>query len=391
MRRKLLVLNIFPTVIPPSSGGTLRYFHIYHELSHYYDITLLSQSNNNKGSVIEYSPSFREYLAERDPLYLKIRQQLHVAARSYELPLIMCLELANHPALYKKYFKKLYHSSDIIIHESPYLLDYDIFFNQDKKPRIFNSHNHEYALAKQIWKDEKAREYLSRLYEAEQRLSSYADLIFATSREQREDFIHSYGLDSQKVKLAPNGINTDEWLPRRKKAAGRPKAVFIGAHYPPNIQAVKFIIDQLADKCPNMDFIIAGGCCSSFRKHRKGNVKLLGSVRHKQKLTLFAEADIAINPVIAGSGVNIKTLEFLSAGIPLFSTVCGVRGLELVDQKHYIHAEQEDFADILNKFAGRHELLNVVAANGQKSINSRFSWKSIAGNIYDAIEETLST
>ncbi|USK38556.1 glycosyltransferase family 4 protein [Cytobacillus firmus] len=391
MKRKLLVLNIFPTVFPPASGGTLRYFHIYHKLSHYYDITLLSQSNNNKGSVIEYSQSFREYLAERDPLYLKIRQELHVAARSYELPLIMCLELANHPALYKKYFKKLYHSSDIIIHESPYLLDYDIYFNQDNKPRIFNSHNHEYALAKQIWKDEKAREYLSRLYEAEQRLTSYADLIFATSGEQREEFIHSYGLDSQKVKLAPNGINTDEWLPRRKKAAGRPKALFIGAHYPPNIQAVKFIIDQLADKCPNLDFIIAGGCCSPFRKHRKGNVKLLGSVRHKQKLSLFAEADIAINPVIAGSGVNIKTLEFLSAGIPLFSTVCGVRGLELVDQKHYIHAEHEDFADILNKFAGRHELLNVVAANGQKSINSRFSWKSIAGNIYDAIEETLST
>ena len=41
--RKILVLNLFPIVYPPVSGGTLRYYHLYHQLSKYYDITLLSQ------------------------------------------------------------------------------------------------------------------------------------------------------------------------------------------------------------------------------------------------------------------------------------------------------------------------------------------------------------
>lgn len=390
MTRKLLVLNIFPTVFPPTSGGTLRYFHIYNELSRYYDITLLSKSYGIRGKVIEYSPNFREYLTEVDPLYPQISQQLHDAARSYELPLLMCLESANHPVLYKRYFKKLYHKSDIIIHESPYLLGCDLYFNKDKKPRIFNSHNHEYALAKQLWKNEKAREYLPRLYEAEKRLTSHADLIFATSSAEREEFIRSYGLDPQKVKLAPNGINSDEWLPRRNRSAVRPKALFIGAQYPPNIQAADFIIHKLADQCPHIDFIIAGGCCSSFQIAGKRNIKLLGSVQHQEKLALFAEADIAINPVVAGAGVNIKTLEFLSAGIPLFSTLFGIRGLELVDQKHYIHAEQEDFADKLNEYAGRPKQLDRIASNGKKYINNHYSWKSIAEKIYEAIEKTLS-
>ncbi|KON86328.1 hypothetical protein AF332_05510 [Sporosarcina globispora] len=388
--RKILVLNIFPTVFPPTSGGTLRYFHIYNELSHYYDITLLSQTNSKKGKVIKYSSSFREYKAERDPLYSQIRQKVHNAASGYELPLIMYLELANYPALYKKYFEKLYQTSDIIIHETPYLLNYDFHFNKDQKPRIYNSHNHDYSLAKQIWKDEKAREYLPRLYEAEQRLTSQADLIYATSAAEREEFIKDYRLDPQKIMLAPNGINPDEWLPRRKKPAGRPRALFIGADYPPNTQAVKFIIKQLADKCPDIDFIIAGGCCRPFQELKKNNVKLLGRVQHKKKLKLFAEADIAINPMFSGAGVNLKTLEFLSAGIPLFSTLCGVRGLELIDRKHYIHAEAEDFADKLNQFSSRHKFMEEIAVCGQKHINTHFSWKSIAKKIHNDIEEIFS-
>ncbi|MEH7392332.1 glycosyltransferase family 4 protein [Bacillus sp. JJ1474] len=390
MMRKLLVLNIFPTVFPPTSGGTLRYFHIYNELSHYYDITLLSQTNSKKEKVVKYSSSFREYKAERDPLYSQIRQKLHNAASGYELPLIMYLELANYPALYKKYFEKLYQSSDIIIHETPYLLDYDLYFSKDQKPRIYNSHNHDYSLAKQIWKDEKAREYLPRIYEAEQRLTSHADLIYATSAAEREEFIKDYRLDPQKIKLAPNGINPDEWLPRRKKPAGRPKALFIGADYQPNTQAVKFIIKQLADKCRDIDFIIAGECCRPFQELKKNNVKLLGRVQHKKKLKLFAEADISINPMFSGAGVNLKALEFLSAGIPLFSTLCGVRGLELIDRKHYIHAEAEDFADKLNQFSCRHKFMEEIAAFGQNHINSRFSWKSIAKKIHNDIEEIFS-
>lgn len=124
-----------------------------------------------------------------------------------------------------------------------------------------------------------------------------------------------------------------------------------------------------------------------FSNCREKKYKITGL---QEKLALFAEADIAINPVVAGAGVNIKTLEFLSAGIPLFSTLFGIRGLELVDQKHYIHAEQEDFADKLNEYAGRPKQLDRIASNGKKYINNHYSWKSIAEKIYEAIEKTLS-
>lgn len=39
---------------------------------------------------------------------------------------------------------------------------------------------------------------------------------------------------------------------------------FIGSEYLPNIEAVNFIIQELANKCNHIKFIIAGGCCNSF-------------------------------------------------------------------------------------------------------------------------------
>ncbi|USK82052.1 glycosyltransferase family 4 protein [Peribacillus frigoritolerans] len=387
--KKILVLNHFPTVYPPTSGGTLRYFHIYNELSLYYDVTLLSQTDWRKGGVFQFSSRYREYKVKKDPLHKQIIQDFQNGEEAYEFALIINVELSKHPSLYKNYFDDLYRTSDIIIHESPYLLEYDRFLGLDDKPRIYNSHNHEYLLANQIWKNQKARNSLPSIYKLEKKLVEYADLVFATSEIERDNFISMYKKDPKKVKLAPNGIYPDEWLQNKEKSKLMPSAFFIGSDYPPNIEAVDYIIHHLADKCPDIEFIIAGGCCNSFSTIKKTNVKFLGRIHHLQKLKLLTDVDIAINPMFSGAGVNLKSLEFLSAGIPLFSTHCGVRGLSLIDKEHYIHAEKEDFAAKINQFCHKKIYLNEMSSRGQKYINANFSWSLIARSIYEEIEGIL--
>ena len=152
------------------------------------------------------------------------------------------------------------------------------------------------------------------------------------------------------------------------------------------LKLFNYIIHQLADKCPDIEFMIAGGCCHPFLHLKKSNVNLLGRIHHKQKLKLFADADLAINPILIGAGVNLKTLEFLSAGIPLFSTDCGARGLHLIDHKHFIHVEHENFADKLNQYYLNDPLLKEIASNGQKYIHDHYSWSKIAKSIQEEIE-----
>jgi glycosyltransferase involved in cell wall biosynthesis len=388
--KKLLVLNHFPTIYPPISGGTLRYFHIYQELSNYYDITLLSQTFSHKSGVFHYSPTFREYKVEKDSFYNRVADTLQHNERSYEFALMIQTELSKYPTLYQKHFETLYKTSDLIVHDSPFLLGYDVYFGKDDKPRIYNSHNHEYKLANQIWKNNKARSYLPVIFEKEKTLVERADLVFSTSEEEKNSLIEMYKPNPVKVRLAPNGIHPSEWLPRKKQSNEKPAAFFIGADYPPNIESVNFIIQYLADRCPKIDFVVAGGCCEPFLKSTKDNVKLLGRIRHKHKIRLLAEADLAINPMFTGAGVNLKSLEFLSAGIPFFSTKYGVRGLDLIDMKHYIHAEQENFSDTLNQYYRNESLLKKVSVNGQKFINEKFSWSSIAKRISEEIERLMA-
>lgn len=388
--KKILVLNHFPIVYPPTSGGTLRYFHIYHKLSRYYDITLLSQTYGHKEGLFNYSSTFREYKIKKDPLYKQIIQDLQHNELIYEFALIINIELSKHPTLYKKHFDTLYQTNDLIIHESPFLLEYDQFFGLDHKPRIYNSHNHEYMLAEQIWKNQKARNYLPIIYELEKKLVKYADLVFSTSETERNHFISTYNAIPNKIKLAPNGIQPDEWLPHKKEPNVKPVAFFIGAEYPPNTEALEYIVHHLADRCPEIEFVIAGGCCNPYLKLNKSNVKLLGKVHNKTKLKLLAGADMAINPIFTGAGVNLKTLEFLSAGLPLFSTQCGVRGLNLIDKKHYIHAEKANFADKINQYCHDIKLLKEISSNGQKYINKHYSWDDIAKSIYTEIEKTIA-
>ncbi|SYX83790.1 glycosyltransferase family 4 protein [Paenibacillus alvei] len=387
--RKILVLNYFPTVHPPISGGTIRYFSLYQELSRYYDVTLLSQTDCRKGGVFRYSPTFREYKIEKDPMYEQIREQLHIDANDYEHYLIIHMEAARHSTRYTHHFEQLHGKSDIIIHESPYFVEHDRHLGSDSKLRIYNSHNHEYALANRIWKGRLARNYLSILYELEKKLVLCSDLIFSTSHEERNSFTAMYCADSRKVKLAPNGVTPKAWLTRQRRSTNLYSALFIGSDYPPNLEAATYIVHQLAVLCPHITFLIAGRCCNALSCEMAPNIKLIGRVSHHHKVKLFAKVDLAINPMQTGAGVNLKTLEYLSAGIPLLATHYGVRGLELIDGEHYIHAERNDFADKLLACLRDELILQEISVRGQTHINEHYSWSSIVRNMQEEIERVL--
>ncbi|MBT2689115.1 glycosyltransferase family 4 protein [Bacillus sp. ISL-47] len=388
--KRILVVNHFPVVNPPISGGTLRYFHLYKELSRYYDITLLSQTKGRKEGLFHYTPSFREYKVRKDSLFDEVRRKLPSSIPLYELGLIVNMELAKHDTTFKKQFERFYETSDLIIHESPFLLGYDRFLGIDGKPRIYNSHNHEYHLASQLWKDENSKAYLPDVFKLEQKLGAEADLIFTTSETERNSFIKVYKAAPAKVKLAPNGIHPGEWLPPEKNANEKPVGLFIGSEYPPNIDAAGFIVNELANKCPKLDFVIAGGCSNPFSKISRANVQLLGRIPHQSKLRLIASSNFALNPMFTGAGINIKTLEFLSAGLPLFSTAYGMRGLNAVAEKHYIPAQKNDFAEKLNQSVHNEKRLSQIALSGQQYINKNYSWQSIAKKMQNDMAKTLN-
>ncbi len=74
-------------------------------------------------------------------------------------------------------------------------------------------------------------------------------------------------------------------------------------------------------------------------------------------VSLLREADIFINPVQRGSGVNIKVVEAMEAGLPVVSTTIGARGLSWRDGKHLLLADSpEDFTSTVGQLLDDCEL-----------------------------------
>ncbi|MBC2581571.1 glycosyltransferase family 4 protein [Clostridium sp. DJ247] len=387
--KKILVLNFFPAFVPPASGGELRYFNIYSNLSKYFDVTLLSPTYpNHKFEIVTHSDTFREYRVPKESIHDTLHMNLDKENICSEVSALVCALSSEYPNMYHYYYNKLYSKVDIIIHEFPYMLKYDTFFGLDNKPRIYNSHNLESDLVRQMWKGEKADNYIEYITQLEKRLVREASLVFATCNEERDKFIKYFSIHSDKIKLAPNGITPSD-LENNTVSSSQSKTnvFFIGSGHPPNIEAVEYIINDLADKCPNVEFIVAGSCCDKFSTIEKENVRLVGRIDDEEKRKLFSNCDLAINPMFSGAGTNLKTLEFLSAGIPMISTEVGVRGLDLVDGEHFILANRDNFASKLLLLESNKGQSQNMALKGKEYVNANYSWENIAINIKDNINK----
>jgi len=382
--KKVLILNFFPAFFPPSSGGELRYYHIYNNLSKYFDITLLSPTyNDHKLEIVEHSTKFKEYRIPKETIHNEMHWNLDNENFSPEISALVCAYSGNYINEYHKYYLELYNDSDIIIHDCPYMLNHDLFFGFDTKPRIYNSYNLEYNLVKQIYKGKNAKKHLNYIYGLEKKLVEGADLIFATSEIEKKAFQELYHVNDTKIRIAPNGINPEDYPIR---AENKNTALFIGSGHPPNKEAVNFIIDHLADQCSGIKFLLAGACCTGVKTSKK-NIHLLGIVSEEDKSQLFKTSELAINPMFSGAGTNLKTLEFLSMGIPMVSTMVGVRGLQLEDAKHFVSANADNFAEKLMYLFSNATLKEKISKESKHYVNQNFAWDKIARNISSEVEK----
>jgi glycosyltransferase involved in cell wall biosynthesis len=390
--KRILVLNFFPAFYPPQSGGELRYFNFYNELSKFYNITLLSPTyNHHKFEIVEFNKNFREYRIPKEDIHNKLHLDIDQKRLAPEVSALVCALSAKYPNNYHKYYLSLYKDADTIIHESPYMLNYDFFFGVDKKPRIYNSYNCESSLVRQMWKGTYAEEFISFIEELERELATNADIIFTVSDEEKEKFSTDFNINPDKIALAPNGIDPNDFTFFRKVISNKRKtAFFIGSWHPPNIEAAEFIVNTLAPMCPEIDFTIAGAVSDYFKGAKLKNVKLLGKVDNAEKQRLFETSDIAINPMFSGAGTNLKTLEYLAAGIPLLSTNMGIRGLNLIDSVHFILAEKNNFADRLKRLAANPEGAENLSSIAKQYVVQHYSWKNIVENAREYIEKIIT-
>ncbi|MAG50619.1 hypothetical protein CL621_03185 [archaeon] len=363
-------------VDPPRSGGQLRIFNLNKEIGKKHIVTqfsftpaLIFRKKNKHNNYTEY--------INIDPFYFI---SSFILARIFRVPYDFPVDYLFRFKKASKKLKSAIKEVDIIQVEHPWVFSW-IQKNAKGKPIVLVEHNFEYELQKEGYK--KLPKLLQNLIfksikRIEQNAVIKADLIFATSDTDKKNLEKFYNT-SDKIKVIENGVDTSfsPSLNRnqiKKKFGFENKKIilFTGAGHPPNYKAIKIIKEKIAPAFKEGIFLIAG---SVHKKGREKNLFYTGSVEDIK--SYFDMADVAINPMLSGSGTNLKMLEYLSFGLPVITTKVGARGFSLKNNKDSIICNIEDFSKNIKKILRNKYLYAKLKKNGKIFVKN-FDWQIIA-------------
>lgn len=387
-KRKLLAVSFFPAFFPPSSGGEQRCYYFYRHLSEYFDVTLLSMTYPSAvREEIIHLPTFRELRIPKPPETDQIHYQLSSEGIGPECSALAVALASSFGDIFAGELAAQAVNADLIIHESPFTLPYDRNIGSDGVPRVYNAYNVEYQLAAQIFRGDigvRATEFV-RFLETE--LVAHASAVLAISQEEAAIFVDEFSVPRERIISAPNGFEPDTGDVGRMERGD--SVLFLGSAHPPNIQAVDFIVDVLAQALPEVRFNIVGSVCKAHKGPLPRNVHLLGFVDEHEKTRLLSTCGAAINPLCAGAGTNLKMLDYLAHGAPVVTTSIGARGLPLTDGEHVFLAEYERFAEVLKNILENRPLAEEVALRGQREVTDTLSWAGIARHVAGELHNLL--
>ena len=391
-RKKIVVATTFP-VWPPLNGGQKRIYHLYRELGRRADVVLVTLSGNHAFSRREdIAPGLTEVSVPKSEGHLKYERDLgsRLGASVGDIAAIEGYRLSPE---FKKTLSRQCSNADMVVASHPYL--YDAIREVFHGKLWYEAHNVEYDMKAAILPPSLKREhYLERVREVERQCSLNAELILSVSEEDKARLMEIYGLEDRKILIVPNGMDfctasSNRLLPEERRRlkerlgfGGIPVALFIGSYHGPNIESLK-AIKKIASECPEFLFLIMGSVCLHEEAGRMPeNVKPLGVLNEDEKNVILNASDMALNPVLAGSGSNLKLLEYIAYGIPVITTSHGNRGYGFKDKAHLFVAEISEFPFLLRDSLSADPLsLQPMAEHARQFASSRYDWSVIASDL----------
>src|ERR1700693_4990729 len=183
--KNLLVLNFYPAFLPPKSSGEVHLYNFYFELSKVFNITLLS--SGALGSELETIWHTNNFVEKRVPkdatLFHEQWQKLTPYAGEGDLSGPCIAACGKYLTELHKAYLESYPDSDVIVHEFPFTVDYDLFMGLDDKPRVYNSNNCEYELYKKLHAADRSSEIAEMVRDAEVRLLRSAELVMCCGED----------------------------------------------------------------------------------------------------------------------------------------------------------------------------------------------------------------
>jgi glycosyltransferase involved in cell wall biosynthesis len=396
-RRKISVAVTFP-VWPPRGGGQSRIFHLYRQLAKHHDVDIVCVANaNDLPSEREIAPGLREIRIPKSPAHRAAELALSRAIPGVPLTDVAMPRLAPLTPDYRAALSTSAASADLVVASHPYL--FPLLRDVTDRPLWYEAHNVETLLKRGMLPDTPAaRELLAETERVERDCCAASDRVIVCAEADGLVFQRDFGVPAGRIVELPNGVDlgTVTYVGLAARAARQDRLelhdattmLFMGSGHKPNVDALDVVL-RCAEACSDISFLILGSVCG----HAAGrplppNVGLMGEVDDVTKDTVLGTVDGALNPMAAGSGTNLKMLDYFASGVPVISTLHGARGLAVEDGVHLRLSTLDDFPAALRRLqaeSGGGELgARVVAA--RRLVEDHYAWPVIAARFLAAID-----
>lgn len=391
-RKKIVVTSTF-SVYPPQGGGQARIFNLYKEVARKCDVEIVAfDGMDKKVSRSMIAP----YLIEnRIPKSAEQHQEEIKMEAGVGIPItdIAMITLSGLTPGYGSALKTAVEESDLVVISHPYLYPEAKKYLGNRK-FVYEAHNVESLMKKGMLPQNACADALvEQVFEVEKECCEKSEFIMTCSQEDADTLSRVYDVPLGKMIVVPNGVDSaaTKFTPvserlEIKKSLGLEKekiGLFMGSWHQPNLEACEMIF-KIAEKCPEIKFFLMGSQCLYFQgREVPDNVGLLGLVSEEEKNRVFSVVDFALNPMMSGSGTNLKMFDYMSAGIPIITTEFGTRG---IDQKEcFVISEVNEMPEAVAAFELRNHVNRVKKA--REYVEEVFDWSVISRRLIQKLNE----
>ena len=392
---KVAVVNTF-AIYPPRNGGQLRMFKLYCELARYCDVRVVNLSHAGATAATRHlAPGLQEIVVPMTPEHHAVEMRLSQELRA------SCSDMAAmlHPGLTPAWLEHIATAcswADTVVACHPYA--YPAIRQVWQGPVVYESLNVEADLKAAIFGH--APERVAQVQAVEQACAAQAPLVLCCSPEDATRMQQLHHLPMLPT-VVPNGVDVRAYpvltatdkaqLRQRLGLAAQNVAVFVGSLHTPNIDALLALL-PVAAACPQVLFVAVGSVCEATAlppaQDLPANVRLAGRVSDAELRVWLAVAQVGLNPMVSGSGTNLKMLEYAAAGLPMLSTPFGGRGGLLTAAEHFVAAEMAQFAPaLLQLLMPQHAAATqAMAQAAQARVSEVGDWRTIAQALWVSLQ-----
>jgi glycosyltransferase involved in cell wall biosynthesis len=202
------------------------------------------------------------------------------------------------------------------------------------------------------------------------------------------------GITKAAMRVVPNGVDT-EAIPCKESSTrtSGPIVLFIGTiSYQPNQDGIHWfhtmVWPGLKARFPGIKWLIVGRFPTS-------DVLALAETDHAIEVhadvastqPFLDMADVAICPLMTGSGTRLKILEAFSAGVPMVSTQLGAEGIEAKHAESiYLADTPKEFESAIAELIESPDKADSIRRAARHIVESQYEWAEITS---DAIGDLL--